>query len=93
MSNAETVEDILNFGAKIKMIAKTSSGGDLDALTLAEQRQDFSVIKVLQSYQKKVWTLKEICRFSIRNQLVSKSVSKYNSLQIPQCLTEYLKFS
>ena len=92
MSNAQTVEDILNFGAKIKMVAKTSSGGDLDAETLADQRQDFSIIKVLKNHQKKVLTLKELCRISIRTKLSTQNVPQYDMLQIPHCLTDYLKF-
>ena len=31
MSNAQTVQEILNYGANIKIIAKTSHGGDLGA--------------------------------------------------------------
>ena len=90
MSNAQTVQEILNYGANIKMIAKTSHGGDLDAVTLADQRKDFSIIEVLQSNLKKTRSLKELCRFCIRNNL---STQNYDSLQLPNCLINYLKFS
>ena len=90
MSTAQTVQEILNYGANIKMIAKTSHGGDLDAITLADQRQDFSIIEVLQSNLKETKSLKELCRFCIRNHL---STQNCGSLQLPHCLINYLKFS
>ena len=90
MSKSEIVQDILNFGADTKMIAKTSHGGDLDAETLADQRQDFSIIEVLQLNLKKTRTLKELCRFCIRNQLC---VQYYEPLHLPTSLIFYLRFS
>ena len=90
MSNAQTVEEILNYGANIKMVAKTSHGGDLDAITLADQRQDFSIIEVLQSNLKETRSLKELCRFCIRNHL---STQNYGPLPLPHCLINYLRFS
>ena len=92
MSNAQIVNDILNFGANIKMVALTSSGGELDAITLAEQRQDFSIIKVLQTNLKKMWTLKELCRFCIRNQLSKQNSPDYDSLRMPNALIDFLQF-
>ena len=88
--NSTNQQEILNYGANIKMIAKTSHGGDLDAITLADQRKDFSIIEVLQSNLKKTRSLKVLCRFCIRNNL---STQNCDSLPLPHCLINYLKFS
>lgn len=92
LSKAETVELILRYGAKITMTCKTTAGGDLDAQTLAEFRQDYSILNVIESHGKQMLDLKELCRFVIRNNLTKKSSSDYEKLNIPVSLTQYLKF-
>ena len=93
MARTEVVMAVLNFGAKINMVVKTAAKGELDAETLAEQRQDFSVINGLKRHKRTLLSLKEMCRFEIRHQLISLKNYKYiEELPVPNPVINYLKF-
>ena len=94
MAREDTVKLVLSFGAKVKQLAATAAGGQLDAETLAEQRQDFSVMKVLKLHKNKCFSLKELCRFNIRHSVINEGqqYKKIDTLPLPLIMIEYLKF-
>ena len=89
MSNSQIVQTLFKLGANLKLRAVTSAGGELDCMTLAEQRQDFSILKALQKESRKLKSLQDLCRIQLRSQIQFQSL---DFLQISNCLIDYLKF-
>ena len=92
LAKAETVKLLFDFGAKIQNVP-TAHGGEINAQVLAEQRQDFSVIKVIETDLKTFKSLKNMCRFTIRNSLCqNQNYLKISQLKLPPVLISYLRF-
>ena len=93
LSTFEMVDTLLNFGAKSELRVQTAAGGQLDAETLAEQRQDLSIIQTLQNQNKKLLSLKELSRFSIRSHLKNPCPHLLQNVCLPKTLINYLCFN
>ena len=92
LAKASTVKLLLDLGAKIQNVP-TAHGGEINAQVLAEQRQDFSVIKVIEQHLKSMQSLKNLCRFTIRDVVCrNRQYPKISCLKLPPILISYLSF-
>jgi ankyrin repeat protein len=102
MSRADILQLVLNFGAKTKQVELTAAGGEIGANILAEQRQDQSVIQILEKHEKQLISLKQLCRYTIRHKIITATDTNiiknnnnyqcFNMLPLPTKLINYLKF-
>ena len=90
LAKASTVNLLLDFGAKIQNVP-TAHGGEINARVLAEQRQDLSVIKVIEQHLKSMKSLKNLCRFTIRNEVCrNRNYDQISQLKLPPIMISYL---